>query len=286
MSKIVVAAKQKSALNALDVCFDMDATGSMQPWIDRVRDVVTDIANDIVNSGTRPDLRLALVEYRDHESGRSKDQPTNSGGFRHDAAQFFGDLRAVRCSGGGDGPEAVADGLVTALELPWRPSAQKAVVLVGDAPPHGVGAPGDSYPGGCPCGSTLEGVAQRMKKAGIVIHAIAVTDDSRTASSFRTLADTTGGLFASLTDARRLGALLASIAREEGRKISDDIVVAARFDAARGDVTRLADMTGLAYDDVHESLDRLRAKEAIVSVDGAHSESSTRPRPSRVRIIR
>jgi von Willebrand factor type A domain len=285
MNKIVLG-KNRRALNALDLCFDMDATGSMQPWIDRVREIVTDIAQSVMNSGTRPNLRLALVEYRDHEPYSLHDRPTRASGFRDDIQRFFEDLRAVRCSGGDDAPEAVADGLLTALELPWRMQAQKAVVLIGDAPPHGAGSPYDSYSKGCPCGESPPEVARRLHERGIVLHAVAVTDDSLTISSFQALAKATGGMFATLTDARRLGDLLSSIAHEERRKVADDLAIAARFHDARGDVARLADMTGLTHEDVHRSIDRLRAKEAIAVVDAPRSGTSILPRTSRVRIVR
>jgi hypothetical protein len=39
-------------------------------------------------------------------------------------------------SGGGDYPEAVADGLTELCKLDWRPNAAKTAVLIADAPPH------------------------------------------------------------------------------------------------------------------------------------------------------
>lgn len=46
-------------------------------------------------------------------------------------------------SGGGDGPEAVTAAMAEALGMDWRPNASKMIVLIADAPPHGIGEYGD-----------------------------------------------------------------------------------------------------------------------------------------------
>lgn len=52
----------------------------------------------------------------------------------------------MSASGGGDGPEAVADGLYEVLHMDWRDEAAKVGVLIADAPPHGLGESGDGFP--------------------------------------------------------------------------------------------------------------------------------------------
>jgi hypothetical protein len=272
-----------ASLNAIDLAFALDATGSMQPWIDQVRGIVVDLARAVSDSSTRPDLRLALVEYRDH--GPSVAPPVASSPFLADPQQFFRALEHVRCSGGADAPEAVVDGLDATLALPWRLQAQKAIVLIGDAPPHGVGSPGDSYPGGCPCGRTLEDAIRLSVGHGIVAHAVAVTNDIHTRQAFSHLAKATGGEFASLTDTRRLRLLLTRLVATEGRKVAADVDVASHHEAVGGDVLRLAEVTGLPEAEVRASLDRLRAKRAIVLPE-ARSVGPDSARPSRVRIRR
>jgi hypothetical protein len=37
--------------------------------------------------------------------------------------------------------------------MDWRLNATKMVVLIADAPPHGIGEHGDGFPQGSPCGS-------------------------------------------------------------------------------------------------------------------------------------
>ena len=64
-------------------------------------------------------------------------------GFSSDISKVHKDLSSLYASGGGDGPEAVTAALNEALNMDWRESASKMVVLIADAPPHGIGECGD-----------------------------------------------------------------------------------------------------------------------------------------------
>lgn len=59
-------------------------------------------------------------------------------------------LAGLSATGGGDGPEAQAAAMGDALKMPWRSDAEKVVVLITDAPPHGIGDSGDFWPQGSP----------------------------------------------------------------------------------------------------------------------------------------
>ena len=52
-------------------------------------------------------------------------------------------MSGLYASGGGDGPEAVTAALAETLNMDWREYASKMVVLIADAPPHGIGEYGD-----------------------------------------------------------------------------------------------------------------------------------------------
>ncbi len=64
-------------------------------------------------------------------------------GFTSDISKVRKDLSSLYATGGGDGPEAVTAGLYQALTMDWRQHATKMVVLIADAPPHGIGEYGD-----------------------------------------------------------------------------------------------------------------------------------------------
>lgn len=73
-------------------------------------------------------------------------------GFTNDIAVIRNHLSGLRAMGGGDGPEAQAAAMDKALRMPWREDAMKVVVLITDAPPHGIGENGDFFPQGSPDG--------------------------------------------------------------------------------------------------------------------------------------
>lgn len=54
-------------------------------------------------------------------------------------------LSGLSALGGGDGPEAQTAALAAALDMEWVDDAVKMVVLITDAPPHGIGEDGDGF---------------------------------------------------------------------------------------------------------------------------------------------
>lgn len=119
----------------VEVCFVVDATGSMQRFIDRARQTIGRIVEDLAT--VVPDARIAVVAYRDLKDEwvtRSTELTSN----RYLVHNFLLDLEA---SGGkreyADFEEAVEVGLaVAAGELNWRSGARRVLILVGDAPYH------------------------------------------------------------------------------------------------------------------------------------------------------
>eukprot|EP01017_Pseudomicrothorax_dubius_P029526 TRINITY_DN3594_c0_g2_i4.p1 TRINITY_DN3594_c0_g2~~TRINITY_DN3594_c0_g2_i4.p1 ORF type:complete len:146 (+),score=17.29 TRINITY_DN3594_c0_g2_i4:82-519(+) len=79
-------------------------------------------------------------------------------------------IDTITADGGGDGPEAVVDGLNYAVNnLAWDPSSKKFLIHILDAPPHGseFSSGFDDYPKGCPCGISYASVLTRMKEQDI-----------------------------------------------------------------------------------------------------------------------
>ena len=52
-------------------------------------------------------------------------------------------ISTLSAKGGGDRPEAVTAAMFATLNMNWRSNATKMVVLITDAPPHGIGEIGD-----------------------------------------------------------------------------------------------------------------------------------------------
>lgn len=128
--------------------FVQDCTGSQGSYISSATRNIEEICSSIFESGKLlypDDLRIGLVAYRDHPP-QDHTYITKNFGFSSDTKRVHDHLKSLYASGGGDGPEAVTAGLNEALNMDWRPHASKMVVLIADAPPHGIGEYGD---GGC-----------------------------------------------------------------------------------------------------------------------------------------
>jgi hypothetical protein len=181
-------------LSQVDLAFVVDTTGSMGGFINDARRQMTDMLQAAAGAAPLPiDLRVGVVEYRDH--------PPQDRTFVFRAHAFATDLRRVRKTiaglkpeGGGDAPEAVLDGLAAACrDLAWRPHACRLAVLIGDAPPHGVGAGGDSFRAGCPCGLTIACATALLEQSRVTLSAFGLTRAVN--ESFTQLAAWTGGTY-------------------------------------------------------------------------------------------
>ena len=118
----------------LDLVFLVDATGSMDDEIGKLKASLRSIADEVAGLPSRPDLCFALVAYRDKGDAfvlRSHD-------FTNDLGAFQRVLDQLRAAGGGDYPEAMNEALhETVHSLAWRgDGATRMVLLLADAPPH------------------------------------------------------------------------------------------------------------------------------------------------------
>jgi Mg-chelatase subunit ChlD len=118
----------------LDVLFLLDATGSMSDEIDQLKDNILSISAQIRALPSRPDVRFALVSYRD----RGDEYVTRTTDFTADIQQFQRALMDVQAGGGGDDPESLNEALHQAVEgVSWRVDDTVSLIfLVADAPPH------------------------------------------------------------------------------------------------------------------------------------------------------
>ncbi len=118
----------------LDVHFVLDATGSMGDEIDRLRDNMTSVAEQIAALPSAPDVRFGMTVYRDDRDLFV----TRTFDLTDDLGDFLDALSAVTADGGGDYPEAMDEALADAMAKPaWRrDGAVQIMVLIADAPPQ------------------------------------------------------------------------------------------------------------------------------------------------------
>ncbi|KAI6227529.1 Efk-1 [Aphelenchoides fujianensis] len=165
----------------VDLCFVVDATGSMTGYIQEVKDVVHKIVRELVpqkaddQSGSKAmvnTLRLAFVAYRDYDySKRFEILPFTK---RVDEfSEFCANIKA-EYAWDNDDPEDVLGGLNKALGLKWsRLDNTKVIFHICDQPAHGKQFQTrdypwpDRFPAGDPNGLTADGIFERIVERGI-----------------------------------------------------------------------------------------------------------------------
>ncbi|KAL3858621.1 hypothetical protein ACJMK2_008892 [Sinanodonta woodiana] len=198
----------------LDLAFAMDCTGSMGSYIETARQNIRTIVEEIVAS-EKSDIKLALVEYRDHPPQDSS-FVTRVHDFTPSPKTMKSWLDACSAAGGGDTPEAVADALYDLTKLSWRPEATKICVFISDAPPHGLGCDSDGFPSGCPLGLDPMEITRQLAEMGITIYLVGCEPSiSPFKEFFMAIAYMTGGQYVPLRKANMLTQVIIGGAREE-----------------------------------------------------------------------
>ncbi len=116
----------------LDLAFVIDSTGSMDDSIAGVIKSAKEMAQALQASGEN--YRVALVDYKDTNQGDPYAARVDTP-FINDLSKIFSGLSALKADGGGDNPEAVYSGVMTAVtKLSWRSGVRKVIIVMGDAP--------------------------------------------------------------------------------------------------------------------------------------------------------
>ncbi len=170
----------------VEVAFVLDTTGSMGGLIDGAKRRIWSIARRIGEGRPRPDLRVALVGYRDLGDA----YVTRVHDFTGDMDEVFANLSAFRAEGGGDTPEHVSAAMHDAVHrLTWSSGrARRMIVLVGDAPPHMDYQDGFDY----------RRHVGEARQRGIVVESIQCGQDVQTAQVWQEIATLGDGRYAQI----------------------------------------------------------------------------------------
>jgi len=161
----------------IEVCFVLDTTGSMGGLIEGAKEKIWSIANEMIAAEPTPELKLALIGYRD----RGDEYVTKLTDLTADIDAIHGQLMAFSANGGGDGPESVNQALHEAVtKVSWSDDRDvlKIVFLVGDAPPHMDYEQDVRYPEVC----------QAAMKKDLVINAVQCGQSDATAKVWKEIA--------------------------------------------------------------------------------------------------
>lgn len=202
----------------LDLVFCMDCTGSMGPYIKKAKESIKNIVNKITEKSDCKDLLFSLIAYRDHPPQENtfvtmKYDFTNS----VDTMQTY--LDELGASGGGDGPEALTSALNEINKLNWREESTKIVILISDAPPHGLGEYDDGFPNGDPDGYDPIVITKELASKGVTIYTVgcepAINSYSFARAFLISLANLSGGQPISLNNANALADVILGSTIEE-----------------------------------------------------------------------
>jgi Mg-chelatase subunit ChlD len=266
--------ENKESDRPVDILFLQDTTGSQGPYINSARKAICDICDKISASADikKELIRFGLIAFRDHPP-QDMSYVTKNFGFTDNISTMQANLNRLTATGGGDGPEAQTAALAAALDMEWVDNAVKMVVLITDAPPHGIGEDGDGFTKSPDQNDPLE-IARQMAERGITLFVIAcepALSRYKNAVDFYTaLTQLTSGKMFSLMMADKLGdyivgTAIETIETEKLIKEFENVIV----DDVYGAGTSIDKVTN----DLQEKLNKKGLKLNTMTVDNIYNEN-------------
>ena len=192
----------------IDVSFIFDTTISMYGYLEEVRKQLSYLSDEI--QGKIPKAKIGVIAYGDYWNAQTT-YVTKKLDLTDDYQQVKSFINRVKKTDGGDFLEAVEEALYQANQLKWRLGSRRAIVLVGDAPPHGVT---DSFQN-CKYGHNYQDETKELARKGIKVYAVQCGQNKDAEKSFREMAQLTNGLYLRLDNIADLVDLLVSICMKE-----------------------------------------------------------------------
>ena len=221
----------------VEVAFVLDTTGSMGGLIEGAKRRIWSIARRIGEGRPRPDLRVALVGYRDLGDA----YVTRVHDFTGDMDEVFANLCAFRAEGGGDTPEHVSAAMHDAVQrLTWSSGrALRMIVLVGDAPPHMDYQDGFDY----------RRHVREARQRGIVVESIQCGQDVQTAQVWQEIAGLGDGRYAQIDSQGGMPVRVTPADAELARlnaELSSTVVAAGSEEERKDTLNKLAARAAMA----------------------------------------
>ena len=144
----------------VDIVMCIDASGSMAPIIDEVKDIALSFYQKIVDTMEErgkdiEQLRIKVIAFRDYGCDEKPMEESKFFLLPEEDEEFKNFVNSIEAKGGGDGPENALEAIALALKSDWTTGGfrQRHVVLVfSDAPALTLGerSGAAAYPGGLP----------------------------------------------------------------------------------------------------------------------------------------
>jgi hypothetical protein len=192
INKIVMPATKVD--NRIEICFVVDATGSMGDELEYLKKELLDVISRIKTANANSTILTSSVFYRDQDD----EYITKVSNFTSDYNTTINFIKDQSAGGGGNFPEAVHSALDKAVnELQWSTNAKTRIVfLVLDAPPHRED----------PVISSIQTSLLKFAEKGIKIIPITASGiNKETEFLMRFFAMTTNGTYVFITDDSGIG---------------------------------------------------------------------------------
>ena len=160
---------------SLDLLFIIDATESMGPYIDQVKQNIINIMNRIPMECPGININLGFIAYRDEYEIIRNDIVNIE--FTQNFQELENKIKTVFPRGGADYPEEVAWGIEKALEKNWNSDARYSI-LIADSPCHGTQYHngGDAYPDGVPGRKNIEILIKELAEKNVSLYCVEITE--------------------------------------------------------------------------------------------------------------
>lgn len=228
--------REVSSPSKVDLVIAIDTTASMWDDIDRVKASASQIVNSIADKTW--DYRIAIVDYRDfpvEPYGGFGDYPyyVNSP-FSNNQKNIISAIDGLSLGWGNDYEESVYSALMNSIQAvdlgQWREDAQKAIIVMGDAPPHDPepftnytfndvvqAASGNLPEGQVAVAELTDGIVKTGSSNKVSVYTIPIGSDPETIQTFSDLASSTGGKsFTAPTSSDVVSAIIKAI---------DDVII-------------------------------------------------------------
>ncbi|RNA01177.1 serine threonine kinase [Brachionus plicatilis] len=150
----------------VDLCFLVDATGSMSSYIAEAKTVIHKIIHKMSIKFQNFALRFSFIGYRDISDGLKRVEVF---GLSQNEECFRAFVDNIQATGGADECEDVFGGLEEVTKLDWK-NPSRVLFHIGDAPCHGSrfhSGANDSYPGGDPRGLDIACLLKKLVNLNI-----------------------------------------------------------------------------------------------------------------------
>lgn len=207
--------------NKIDLVVSFDTTGSMYPVLRQVRQEVEKFVKQMFNEFT--DLRLGIIAHGDYCDAGDPYTIINME-LTRDEKRLCEFVKDVKQTWGGDADECYELVLNSAHEnMMWRPDADKIMIMIGDASPHGVHYRQNERR------LDWENEAKVLAKLGIRVFAVHALSYYRSSSKrfYETVAKTTDGIYLTLDQFNEIIELIkATLYQQAGEeKLNEYITV-------------------------------------------------------------